>query len=176
MFPEAFIFDWDSTLVDNWKSIAKALNETLIEMGKDPWTESEIRQNSKRSAREAFPEIFGEDWETALSFFYEAFEKNHLIGITPLPGAKDLLEFLRKRKIYSGIISNKNGSFLRKEIQKLGWGKYFKNVLGATDLEFDKPSKAIVDALFQPSNINPSKLVWFVGDAVVDLECAHLAN
>ena len=114
MFPEAFIFDWDSTLVDNWKSIAKALNETLIEMGKDPWTESEIRQNSKRSAREAFPDIFGNDWKTALSFFYEAFEKNHLIGITPLPGAKDLLEFLRKRKIYSGIISNKNGSFLRK--------------------------------------------------------------
>ena len=65
MFPEAFIFDWDSTLVDNWRSIAKALNETLIEMRKDPWTESEIRQNSKRSAREAFPEIFGDDWKTA---------------------------------------------------------------------------------------------------------------
>ena len=35
-----------------------------------------------------------------------------------ISGAKDLLEFLRKRKIYSGIISNKNGSFLRKEIKE----------------------------------------------------------
>ena len=37
VLPKAIIFDWDSTLIDNWQSIANALNATLIEMGKAPW-------------------------------------------------------------------------------------------------------------------------------------------
>ena len=127
--PKAIIFDWDSTLVDNWQSIANALNTTLIKMGKTPWTVTQVRQNSKNSARDAFPHLFGDQWKDALEFFYESFQKLHLTGIKPLPGAENLLEFLRQEEIYSGIISNKNGTFLRKEIKKLGWDKYFDNVL-----------------------------------------------
>ena len=74
------------------------------------------------------------------------------------------------RRIYSGIISNKNGTFLRNEIKKLDWNKYFDNVLGASDLDVDKPSKEIIDALLKQTEIPPSKSVWFIGDAIVDLE------
>ena len=174
--PKAVIFDWDSTLVDNWQSIANALNATLIKMGKTPWTVTQVRQNSKNSARDAFPRLFGDQWKDALEFFYQSFHSLHSTGIKPLPGAENLLRFLRQEKIYSGIISNKNGAFLRKEIKILGWDKYFDNVLGATDLDVDKPSKEIIDALLKPTEIPPSDSVWFIGDATVDLECAHIAN
>ena len=174
--PKAVIFDWDSTLVDNWQSIANALNATLIRMGKKPWTVTQVRQNSKHSARDAFPRLFGDQWKDALEYFYQSFQELHLTGIEPLPGAENLLRFLRNEGIYSGIISNKNGTFLRKEIKKLDWNKYFDNVLGATDLDIDKPSKEIVDALLKHTGIPPSDSVWFVGDATVDLECAHMAN
>ena len=174
--PKAIIFDWDSTLVDNWQSIAKALNTTLIKMGKTPWTVTQVRQNSKNSARDTFPHLFGDQWKDALEFFYESFEKLHLTGIKPLPGAENLLRFLRQEEIYSGIISNKNGTFLRKEIKKLGWEKYFDNVLGATDLDVDKPSKDIIDALLKHTEIPPNDSVWLIGDATVDLQCAHMAN
>ena len=176
VLPKAIIFDWDSTLVDNWQSIANALNATLIELDKTPWTVTQVRQNSKNSARDAFPRIFGDQWRDALDFFYNAFKELHLTGIEPLPGAEKLLRFLREEGIYSGIISNKNGAFLRNEIKKLGWDKYFDNVLGAADLHVDKPSKEIIDALLKPTEIPPSKSVWFIGDAIVDLECAHMAN
>ena len=176
VMPEAIIFDWDSTLVDNWQSIANALNATLIQMGKAPWTVTQVRQNSKNSAREAFPRLFGDQWEDALDFFYKAFQELHLTGIQPLAGAENLLQFLKEEGIYSGIISNKNGTFLRKEIKKLGWDKYFDNVLGATDLDVDKPSKEIIDTLLKQTQIPPSKSVWFIGDAIVDLECAYMAN
>ena len=174
--PKAIIFDWDSTLVDNWHSIANALNTTLIKMGKTPWTVTQVKQNSKNSARDAFPHLFGDQWKDALEFFYESFQKLHLTCIKPLPGAENLLEFLRQEEIYSGIISNKNGTFLRKEIKKLGWDKYFDNVLGATDLDVDKPSKEIIDALLKHTEIPPNDSVWFIGDATVDLQCAHMAN
>ena len=176
VLPKAIIFDWDSTLVDNWQSIANALNATLIEMGKTPWTTTQVRQNSKNSARDAFPRIFGDQWKDALDFFYKAFRELHLTGIQPLPGAEKLLQFLREERIYSGIISNKNGGFLRNEIKKFHSDKYFDNVLGATDLNVDKPSKEIIDALLKQTKIPPSKSVWFIGDAIVDLECAYMAN
>ena len=176
VLPKAIIFDWDSTLVDNWQSIANALNATLIEMGKTPWTTTQVRQNSKNSARDAFPRIFGDQWKDALDFFYKAFRELHLTGIQPLPGAEHLLQFLREEQIYSGIISNKNGAFLRNEIKKLDWENYFDNVLGAADLHVDKPSKEIIDALLKQTEIPPSKSVWFIGDAIVDLECAYMAN
>ena len=176
VMPKAIIFDWDSTLVDNWQSIANALNATLIQMGKAPWTVTQVRQNSKNSAREAFPRLFGDQWEDALDFYYKAFRELHLTGIQPLAGAENLLQFLKEEGIYSGIISNKNGTFLRKEIKKLGWDKYFDNVLGATDLDVDKPSKEIIDTLLKQTQITPSKSVWFIGDAIVDLECAYMAN
>ena len=176
VLPKAIIFDWDSTLVDNWQSIANALNATLIQMGKAPWTVTQVRQNSKNSAREAFPRLFGDQWKDALDFFYKVFKEVHLTGIQPLPGAENLLQFLREEGVYSGIISNKNGTFLRKEIKKLDWNKYFDNVLGATDLDVDKPSKEIIDALLKQTEILPGKSVWFIGDAIVDLECAYMAN
>ena len=159
VMPEAIIFDWDSTLVDNWQSIANALNATLIQMGKAPWTVTQVRQNSKNSAREAFPRLFGDQWEDALSFFYKAFRELHLTGIQPLAGAENLLQFLKEEGIYSGIISNKNGTFLRKEIKKLDCDKYFDNVLGATDLDVDKPSKEIIYSLLKETQIPPSKSV-----------------
>ena len=138
VLPKAIIFDWDSTLIDNWQSIANALNATLIQMGKAPWSVAQVRQNSKNSAREAFPRLFGDQWKDALDFFYKVFKELHLTGIQPLPGAENLLQFLRGEGIYSGIISNKNGTFLRKEIKKLDWNKYFDNVLGASDLDVYK--------------------------------------
>ena len=176
VLPKAIIFDWDSTLIDNWQSIATALNATLIEMGKAPWSVAQVRQNSKNAAREAFPRLFGDQWKDALDFFYKVFNEVHLTGIQPLPGAENLLQFLREEGVYSGIISNKNGTFLRKEIKKLDWNKYFDNVLGATDLDVNKPSKEIIDALLKQTEILPSKSVWFIGDAIVDLECAYMAN
>ena len=176
VLPKAIIFDWDSTLIDNWQSIANALNATLIEMGKAPWSVAQVRQNSKNSAREAFPRLFGDQWKDALDFFYKVFKEVHLIGIQPLPGAENLLQFLREEGIYSGIVSNKDGTFLRKEIKKLDWNKYFDNVLGASDLDVDKPSKEIIDALLTQTEILPSKSVWFIGDAIVDLKCAYMAN
>ena len=176
VLPKAIIFDWDSTLIDNWQSIANALNATFIEMGKAPWSVAQVRQNSKNSAREAFPRLFGDQWKDALDFFYKVFKEVHLTGVQPLPGAENLLQFLKEEGIYSGIISNKNGIFLRKEIKKLDWNKYFDNVLGATDLDVDKPSKEIIDTLLKQTEILPGKSVWFIGDAIVDLECAYMAN
>ena len=174
--PIGFIFDWDSTLVDNWTCIARSLNATLKQMGKAEWNEDEIRNNTKKSARDAFPDLFGENWEEALDFFYKSFEKFHLEELKPLYGAENLLKTINGLNIFVGIISNKNGNYLRKEIRTLGWMPYFKRIIGATDVATDKPSPKTVLSLLNRTKIEPCNKVWFVGDTMVDLKCAHLSG
>ena len=49
--PDAVIFDWDSTLVDNWQAIADALNAALNAFGLPDLTLREVRDRARASAR-----------------------------------------------------------------------------------------------------------------------------
>jgi phosphoglycolate phosphatase len=171
-YPDAVIFDWDSTLVNNWGAIHSSLNATLIEMGQTPWTEEETRNRANASARDSFQKLFGEDYERALNFFYSSFERFHLDEIVILEGAKNILESLTEYNIFIAIVSNKNGSHLRKEVSKLGWSNYFKNIVGATDASRDKPSVEPVKMALKGAGITDTSKIWFVGDTALDMECA----
>ena len=169
--PNAVLFDWDSTLVDNWPGVTAAMNAALSAFGLTIWTETEMRARAKRSMRENFPVIFGPDWERAHDIFYAAFEERHLDGLRTMPGAEDLITELRDRSIMLGVVSNKNGDFLRAEARRLGWEEYFYRIVGATDAARDKPARDPVDLALAGSDHEPGDTVWFVGDSLVDLQC-----
>ena len=175
-FPAAVIFDWDSTLVDNWRAIHLSLNATLTEMGHQTWTEEETRKRSKSSARDAFPKLFGKKSEQALKFFYEAFERFHLETLKVLNGAEELIKVLLENEIYLAIVSNKNGDHLRKEVIELGWSGYFQKVVGASDAIEDKPSIEPVKMALKSAGLASNSIIWFVGDSVLDLECATISG
>ena len=169
--PSAVLFDWDSTLVDNWPGVTVAMNAALSAFGLNIWTETEMRARAKRSMRETFPAIFGPDWERARDIFYAAFEERHLDGLRTMPGAEDLITELRDRSVILGVVSNKNGDFLRAEAERLGWEGYFYRIIGATDAARDKPARDPVDLALAGSGLEPGDKVWFVGDSLVDLQC-----
>ena len=175
-FPAAVIFDWDSTLVDNWKAIHLSINATLAKMGHQTWTEDETRRRAKSSARDAFPGLFGEKWEQALRFFYEAFERFQLGELNKLNGAEDLIKTLSKHDIYLAIVSNKNGDHLRKEVAELGWSFYFRAVVGASDAIEDKPSVEPVKMALKDAGLGSKSIIWFVGDSIIDLQCAIVSG
>ena len=171
--PAAILFDWDSTLVDNWGTITLALDTTLVAMGQAPWGEAEVRRRTKSSARDAFPLLFGDRWEEALAIFYRTFEDSHLEALRPMPGAKALLDHLQDMDIPLGVVSNKTGSYLRTEVTHLGWGPFFGPVLGAGDAAFDKPAPDPIHQALRQMAIPEGSAIWYVGDSVVDMECAH---
>lgn len=171
--PRAVIFDWDNTLVDSWNCILAAMNATLRAMGLAEWTMAEARDRVALSMRDSFPQLFGERWEEARDIFYSTFRAIHLDHLKPLPGATRMLAELAEQNIYLAVVSNKNGAFLRKEAQTLGWTGFFGRLVGATDAEQDKPSAAPVRLALADSGIEPGAHVWFCGDAAVDIECAH---
>ncbi len=174
--PRAVVFDWDSTLVDNWGGITRALERTFVAMGRTPWTEVEVRANAKLSLRDTFPMLFGERSEEATQLFYSGFEAVHLETLRALDGAPDILEALLARGIPAAVVSNKNGGYLRREAAHLGWDRYFHRIIGATDAPRDKPAPDPVHLALEGTGIAAGPEVWFVGDSAVDLACAHAAG
>ena len=174
--PKAIIFDWDDTLVDNWSAIHQSLNATLTEFNHKPWSIKKARSNIRLSLRDSFPDIFGKDWEIAAEFFYDKIKQDHLKALVKLNFSESLLLFLSYRDIKMGIVSNKTGPILRKECEYLGWTRFFKSIIGANDAKNDKPAADPLLLCLAQIGISANKLVWFVGDAPSDIECANNAN
>ncbi len=171
--PKAIIFDWDNTLVDSWVIIQDALNATFDEFGLERWSLDETRARVAKSMRDSFPLLFGDAWERAGEVFYGHFEAIHLDRLTPLEGADEALVQLREAGIYLGVVSNKTGKLLRAEAQQLGWDAHFGQIIGAGDAARDKPAPDPVVMALAGSGIEMGDEVWFVGDAEIDLQCAH---
>jgi phosphoglycolate phosphatase len=174
--PRAVLFDWDNTLVDNWASIQDALNTTLAAMGQEAWSLAEVRARVRSSARDTFPRHFGARAEEAMRIFYARFAAAHLTTLEALPGADPLLKGLAGEGVYLGVVSNKHGEFLRREAQELRWERHFARLVGAGDAAQDKPAPAPITMALEGSGITAGAEVWFVGDALIDVECARNAG
>jgi phosphoglycolate phosphatase len=170
--PRALIFDWDNTLVDSWPTIHEALNKTLEAMGHAPWSLEESKERVRLSLRDSFPLLFKDRWEEAKRIYLDAFLAVHIERLTVLPGVETLLERLQGDGFYLAVVSNKTGSILRREAEKLGWNRYFGRLVGATDAAADKPDAAPVHMALDGSGVVAGAEVWFVGDTAIDIQCA----
>jgi phosphoglycolate phosphatase len=170
--PRAILFDWDNTLVDSWGTIHEALNFVMGAMGKPAWSIDDTRSRVRLSLRESFPMHFGERWREAQTIYLDRFREIHLDRLTPLPGREAMLHSLVGQGIFLGVVSNKTGPLLRREVERLGWSSFFGSIVGAGDATADKPAREPVHLALAPSGIPPGEDVWFVGDTAIDMECA----
>lgn len=170
--PVAVIFDWDNTLVNTWPIIHDALNATFRDMGTPLWEMQETQARVRKSMRDSFPEIFGDDWEHAGKLYQQYYRDSHLNKLEALPMARELVQEVRAMGLYSVVVSNKTGPNLREEVDHLGWSSYFDAIVGAHDAVRDKPHPDPVHMAFEKSLVRPGRGVWFIGDSEIDLECA----
>lgn len=170
--PRAILFDWDNTLVDSWATIHDALNFLMRKMDKPEWSIEETRERVRLSLRESFPLLFGDRWEEAREIYLDRFRAIHLERLTALPGRETMLRSIAGRGIFLGVVSNKTGPLLRREVERLGWSGLFRSVVGAGDAAADKPACEPVHLALTESGVTPGEEVWFVGDTALDMECA----
>ena len=174
--PRAVLFDWDNTLIDSWGIIHASLAATFRQMGHEPWTLDETMRRTRLSLRDSFPALFGDRWTEARDAYLAYFAAHHIAYLTPLPGAEALVRAFAARGVYLGVVSNKTGRFLRAEAEALGWAPLFGALVGAGDAGADKPDLAPVLMALNPAAIMPGPEVWFIGDADIDMQCAHAAD
>ena len=170
--PKAVLFDWDNTLVDTWPIIHQALHDTMTRWRMTPWTLEEVKLKVGKSLRDAFPAMFGDAWEEAGDAYMKAYY-SYQRELRPLADVLPVLEQVRQTVPFVGLVSNKKGENLRKEIVHLGWEKYFDAAIGAGDAEQDKPHTAPAEMALGQGGYATGKEVWFIGDTTTDLECAE---
>jgi phosphoglycolate phosphatase len=170
--PRAILFDWDNTLVDSWTTIHEALNHLMRAMAMPEWSLAETKANVRLSLRVAFPSLFGARWEAARDIYLARFREIHLERLTALPGREGMLHRLAREGFYLGVVSNKTGELLRREVARLGWSDLFGSVVGAGDAAADKPACEPVHLALEASGVAAGEDVWFVGDTAIDIECA----
>lgn len=179
---KAVLFDWDNTLADNWYCVLNSINHVLTFFGQTPWSAEEGHARIRKSSSDLFTELFGENnLKTALHEFYTHFQTNHLEALLPMENAENLLKTLKEQNIPLGIVSNKRGEYLRREVHHLGWGDYFDVIIGAGDAAKDKPNPEpillAIEKLSQQAMepVLPSD-VLYVGDTDTDMEAAQLSG
>jgi phosphoglycolate phosphatase len=174
--PRAILFDWDNTLIDSWRAIHAASNVTLEAMGHKAWTLEETKLRVRKSMREAFPELFGDRWTEARDIFYGYFRKHHLDDLEAISGIEQMLRAVGEADIYMGVVSNKDGTLLRAEVDHLGWENYFGAVVGANDAIRDKPAPDPIYLSLAPSGYSADRLTWYAGDTEMDMIFAARAG
>jgi phosphoglycolate phosphatase len=175
--PSVLLFDWDNTLIDSWPCIHRVVNVLMTRMGRPTWTMEETRKRIGRSMRDTFPDMFGDRWREAGEMFLDEFRAVHLDMLTVLDGMAPMLSALQARGVPMGLVSNKTGALLRREIEALGWQDLFFSVVGAGDAARDKPAPdSVALAMRDAPGAACGQLdasVWFIGDSATDMTCAH---
>jgi phosphoglycolate phosphatase len=172
--PAVLLYDWDNTLVDGWAGITAALNAVFTAFDRPLWTVEDTRNRVRVSLRESFPATFGDEWERARDVFYDALTRQHLDHVTPMQGVPDVLA--AGAGWPQGVVSNKAGTFLRREVAHLGWAGYFGPVIGAGDAAADKPDPAPLRMALQQLGRTPAADVWYMGDTALDMQAARAAG
>lgn len=172
--PHAIIFDWDNTLVSTMEVICNALNHTLKTFNKPLISFDQAYQNTHQSPQDSFLELFGTDASEAMVIFYKFIQELPMEErFSPLPGAENLLEKIKRASIPMGVVSNKKPDVLRAEINFIGWQNYFRTVVGAGEAIADKPSPAPLNLALKRMGLDPAPTIWFIGDSPIDWACAR---
>ena len=172
--PTVLLYDWDNTLVDGWTGITAALNATFAAFGHPLWTVEDTRNRVRVALRESFPVMFGDRWEEARDIFYETLKHQHLDHVTAMAGVPDVLE--AGTPWPQGVVSNKAGAFLRREVKHLGWSRFFGPVIGAGDATIDKPDPAPLHLALSQIGRQADRSVWYMGDTALDMQAARAAG
>ncbi len=170
--PSAIIFDFDDTLIDSKPITTKALFATLKKFNISKDIIDHMQIDTSRSMRDYFYQIFSHNIYQARDTYYEYYTEFSK-DIKMLENAEKVLEYLNQHKVFNTIVSNKNGTLLRKEVtEHFQWDKYFQAVIGSGDASEDKPSMLPAKLALSKLNLPDYCNVLLIGDSLIDIQTA----
>ena len=172
---QAFIFDFDGTLVDSeqaiyqcFQSIAKQLAPNRVEYAKNILIGPPLRDTAS--------EILGPEHQDSLDEFVQLFIEMHdeqvIQHTQPYPDVIEVLKQLHSRNIPMAVATNKRLAPTQKLLDHFRWNDYFQ-MIECSDSQSEMRNK---DAMIQDIiNQNPSfQGSYFIGDTVNDGLSANL--
>ena len=167
------VFDFDGTLADTWRDIARALERTLAERELPPMSDEELRfaigEGVLPLLERAVPEIARD--ATQLDSLYQRFRGHYdLCCLDTTRLYAGIAACLARCGVHDlAVASNKPNRFLEPMLRGLGIANHFRAVLGGDTLPVRKPDPAIWDYLHRRVPGPPDRPLWMVGDSAVDV-------
>ncbi len=172
------IFDLDGTLVNAYPAVSQSVNYTLKALGHRPRSYDEIKRSVGGGDRKLLALFVGEKRTAQALKIYRPHHAKALKakgGVKLLPGAGQILKFLKAKGYKLAIASNRPTKFTRIILSELGISPCFDVVLCADKTPRPKPYPDILRAIIKRLKLE-NKEVLYVGDMTIDIHCGRRAR
>ncbi|MEM0449531.1 MAG: HAD family hydrolase [Methanomassiliicoccales archaeon] len=183
---KAIIFDLDDTLVKSgidYYGMRMAIVKKLIEMGADhssvdlSWTITDNIYYGKKSILYNKKYKNEEEIDYEINTILTSIEIKAIDHIRPITGSKEVLYEMQRWGLPTAILTRASREYASKVLAITGMNKYISYYICRDDyrLEEAKPNPLALERAAQSINERPRNCLY-VGDHVMDLECAKAAG
>ncbi len=171
---QAVLLDLDGTLIDAFAPIVRAMRKTLAAFDLPPMSDLAIRRHTGRGDC-SMRALFGDKQDQAAAYFVQVHDETYLDDITPMPGALDLLRWLKAQAIPTAVVTSKGQHRAEAQLEKLGWTHYFHGIVGKVEGRASKPDPEPLLLACKGLRVDISGAVM-VGDGEADMKAAKRAG
>ena len=177
----AILFDLDGTLLDTLQDLGDAMNRALQAHGFPPHPREAFRflvgEGVHRLVEMALPADHRDPdtIATVMAEYRRDYAEHWNVATRPYDGIPELLKALRRRKVPSGVLSNKPHPMTVRCVEGYFPGYPFGCVLGQRESVARKPDPEGALEAAGLLGVIPSR-VLFVGDTSVDMQTARAAG
>jgi len=174
----AVLFDLDGTLLDTAPDMVGALNALRAEESLAPMPYDTIRSavshGSARVVKAGFPDANPECSTRLQQRFLEIYRGALSRETRLFPGMDEVLDALTRRRIKSGIVTNKPAWLTEPLLAELGLRARFACVVSGDTVAERKPHPLPLLHAAALAEVAPTECIY-VGDAERDVQAAHAA-
>ena len=170
------IFDLDGTLIDAYEPVARSLNYALQRVGVAPLSAETIKRTVGWGDRHLLRSCIGDiDLGKVVRIYRRHHARSLRNGSKLLPGARRLLNVLRRRNLKMAVASNRPTRFSHIVMEHLDIRSYFDYVLCGDKLPKAKPDPDILFRILKKFRLPPEQALY-VGDMIIDIQTGHSAG
>ncbi len=173
------IFDLDGTLIDSVPDIAVATNKMLADLGKQTFSEDNIRHwvgNGSRKLIERALDHTIEDKESittslidnAEQLFFQHYQQDCANKTVAYNDVDNGLRTLKNYGFTLALVTNKPMQFVPSILAYFNWQDLFSVVLGGDSVREKKPSPLPLNYVCEKLNISPQNAIM-IGDSKNDI-------
>lgn len=173
---QGVILDVDGTLIDSNDAHAHAWVEAMVAYGYNVAFEK-VRPLIGMGGDKVLPETLHLDRDSergkAISQKREEiFKERYLPHLRPFPGAKELIDEMRKRGLKVAIASSAKPDELQALLQLIGAADLIKDQTSSKDVQRSKPDPDVMQVTLERIGLPADKLLM-IGDTAYDIEAAQ---
>jgi phosphoglycolate phosphatase len=166
------LFDLDGTLVDQFRAIHRCHCFAMRSVGLPEPSYPQVKAAVGRGVENAIAALAGpENVARLLPLVLQHWDDTGLDDAALLPGAREILEDLRRRGVRCASLTNKRGPDARAVCAHLGLAPLLDHVFGAQDTPWLKPQREFTDHALRALGADAATTA-LVGDSTHDVATA----